>query len=780
MKGTREMNRPQSKVLAAAITGLAAAMAVPAGAQVLEEVVVTAQKRTESIQDVPISIMAFSNAALEKSGVRSADDLTKIVPNLQINRQAQASATAIRMRGVGSTGNNAIDPSVAPFIDGVYIARPGAILNSFLDVASVEVLRGPQGTLFGRNATTGAIQVNTNPPEFSELNGEIFAEVGNYDAYRVRGVINVPVSDTFAMRFAALTDQRDGYYDNLLDGESYGDRDANVVRAAARWQPNDKLDWVVRVDYAEMGGDGALPPEVSSNTSPADLVGILGSAFGPLSPDIDDPFDGTVNQLIAADLDDEQWGISSDLNYDLDSGYRVRWIGAMRGWENYQLDGDVIFTGVDLLQRRGEYDSDSMSQELQLISPDGGLLDGRMDFVLGLYYFEEDYSIGENLDLGSAFCGALLPPNLLPTCQAFPQRDATVLTFDQSAESAAVFLETNWQLTDSVELKLGGRYTTDDKSSDFEQVLNNPFGAALRAPEVGSYDFDDDQFTYRVVLSWFPTDDTMFFANYSTGYKSGGINSSGVASPLVGRRTFDSETVEDIELGMKSTLFAGAMQLNATAYRMEIEDFQDRSFQDASFLVTNAGTLRQQGVEMEVKWLPTNDLSIDVAAAYLDSEFTDFKNASPLAGCAVLPEPGTPECPNPQDNTGKTNSYSPKWEVTAGAEHVLDFSNGMSLTSRVDYRWVDDYLAGGSDLSRQYLVDSFDIWGARATLEPANGKWALSLYGENLTDERYALQYFTQVLGGALGLLDTTTGDTVMRHYLSAPRTYGVSAKYFF
>jgi iron complex outermembrane recepter protein len=780
MKNARKIIRPQSKALAAAVAGITTALAFPVDAQVLEEVVVTAQKRAESIQDVPLSIMAFSNATLERAGVRSADELTKIVPNLQINRQAQASATAIRMRGIGSVGNNSIDPSVAPFIDGVYIARPGAILNSFLDVAGVEVLRGPQGTLFGRNATTGAIQISTNAPDFSELGGEVVAEAGNYDAYRLRGVVNVPVSDTFALRFAALTDQRDGYFDNLLDGESYGDRDANVARASARWQPNDSLDWTVRLDYAEMGGDGALPPEVSTHTSPPELVAILGSAFGPLSPSVDDPFDGTVNQLINADLDDEQWGISSDLNYDFANGYRVRWIGAAREWENYQLDSDVVYTGVDLVGRRGSYESESMSQEVQLISPDRALFNERMDFVLGLFYFEEDYRIGETLDLGSAFCGALLPPALAPSCQPLPRRDATVLTFDQTAESTAAFVETNWHLSDTLKLKLGGRYTKDEKSALFEQVVNNPFAAGLRAPEVGSYDFDDDQFNYRVVLSWFPTEEVMFFANYSTGYKAGGINSSGVASSLEGRRIFTSEEVEDIELGIKSTLLEGAMQLNLTGYRMEIDDFQDRSFQDASFLVTNAGSLRQQGVELEAKWLPSNNLSIDFAAAYLDSEFTDFEDASPLAGCAVLPPPGTPACPNPQDNTGSSASYSPEWEVTAAAEHVLDFSNGMRLTSRVDYRWVDDYLAGGSDLSRQYLVESFDIWGARLTLEPADSSWAISLYGENLTDERYALQHFTQVLGGALGLLDTETGDTVMRHYLSAPRTYGVSVKYAF
>ncbi len=305
-------------VVVSAVFGSSEASASEAPTQsaprAIEEVVVTAQKRVQSIQEVPISIVAISSETLEKAGIRSADDLTRIVPNLRINRQAQASATAIRIRCVGSTGNNAIDPSVAPFIDGVYIPRGGAILNSFLDVESVEVLRGPQGTLFGRNTTAGAIQINTVKPQFDSASGEFFGELGNYDAHRLRGIFNVPVSDTFALRFAGLVDRHDGYYDNALDGESYGERDSITGRVSTRWQPNDSVDWTVRVDYSEMQGDGAFPPEVSSHAGPEDLVNQLGSAFGPLSPDISDPFDGDVNYLVYDGLDDTQWGVSSDLN----------------------------------------------------------------------------------------------------------------------------------------------------------------------------------------------------------------------------------------------------------------------------------------------------------------------------------------------------------------------------------------------------------------------------------------------------------------------------------
>ncbi|WP_170150136.1 TonB-dependent receptor [Parahaliea mediterranea] len=770
-------------LLSLAISSALSCGALIAQAQQLEEVVVTAQKRVESIQGVPISIMAVTDAKLEQAGIDSADDLTRIVPNLRINRQAQASATSIRMRGVGSDGNNAIDPSVAPFIDGVYIARGGAILSSFLDVASVEILRGPQGTLFGRNATTGAVQINTHAPQFDELSGEVFAEYGNFDARRLRGIVNVPVSESFALRFAATADQRDGYYHNRLDDKDYGDRDATTARASARWQPSDSLDWAVRVDYADMQGDGALPPEVASDAGPARFIDAIGSVFGPLSPSIDDAYDGTVNQRIVGDLDDSQWGISSDLNWDLQSDYRVRWIGSYRSWENEQLDGDVVFTGMDFLNRLSFYDTESTSQEIQLISPEGAFFDGRMDFVAGAYYFQEDYAIGENLNLGASFCPVLIGgslPDSVPLCQSLAQTDATVQRFDQDAESMAVFLETKWKLSDTLELTLGGRYTEDSKEASFDQQVANPFAGSLRAPEQDAYRFEDEQFTYRVVLSWFVTEDTMLFANYSTGYKSGGINSSGSAQPLFERRLFDSEQVDDIELGIKTTLLDGLMQVNATAYRMEIDEFQDRAFQDASFIVTNAGSLRQQGLELELKAAATEHLTLDLAFAYLDSEFTDFKGATPLPGCAVLPSPGTPSCPNPQDHTGRAAPFSPEWEINAGIAYTRDFSNGMYWTASANWQYVDDFIAGGTELSRQAVNDAYELVDARFTVASADDTWTFSIYGQNLTDERYAEYNFTQVLGGALGLLDTSNGDTVYRHYVSAPRTYGVSVKYAF
>jgi iron complex outermembrane receptor protein len=249
-----------------------AACAAPAAAQAqsagtVEEVVVTAQKRAENIQDVPLSIMAVSAKAMEAKGVQDATDLERTVPNLRLDSIAQASGIAIRIRGFGAQSNAAIDPSVAPYVDGVFIPRPGAILSTFLDVETVEVLRGPQGTLFGRNATVGALSVKTYAPQFDGLSGRLAGQVGKYGERQVDGMVNVPVSEQFALRFAGLANTTDGFVKNKLDGKTYGAKDTVEGRLSAKWQPTDALTWTGRLDYAHTSGDGVAINQVDISTA---------------------------------------------------------------------------------------------------------------------------------------------------------------------------------------------------------------------------------------------------------------------------------------------------------------------------------------------------------------------------------------------------------------------------------------------------------------------------------------------------------------------------------
>src|SRR5436190_1582922 len=459
---------------ASAVALLAASSAMAAegddanSAAGVEEVVVTAQKRAENIQDVPLSIMAVSEKQMAAKGVQDATDLERLVPNLRLDAIAQQSGVAVRIRGFGAQSNAAIDPSVAPYVDGVFIPRPGAILSTFLDVESVEVLRGPQGTLFGRNATVGALSVKTHAPSFGGFSARVAGQIGKYGEHQVEGMINVPVNDQFAVRAAVLATETDGFVKNRKDGKTYGAKETGEGRLSAKWAPTDDLTWTVRANYAHTSGDGVALNQVDTSTASAAQIAAYTARLGGNPTTLSYPPSFTANQRYAnLNLSDIQWGLASDINWQFAGGYTLRMINAYRDWHNQQSDGDVVFTTLDLLTRDASFDSEAQSHELQLISPKGALLGGKLDFVAGLYYFDEDYAIAEDFNVGSQFCGFAAPPALQAACATFPKIDAAQTRFAQNATSKAVYAQANFAITSTLDLILGARKTWDDKSGTF-------------------------------------------------------------------------------------------------------------------------------------------------------------------------------------------------------------------------------------------------------------------------------------------------------------------------
>ncbi|MFL5294797.1 MAG: TonB-dependent receptor [Phenylobacterium sp.] len=755
---------------AAAAEAAPAAAAEPSGT--VEEMVVTAQKRAENIQDVPLSIMAVSAKAMEAKGVEDATDLERVVPNLRLDATAQQTGVAIRVRGFGAASNAAIDPSVAPYIDGAFIPRPGAVLSTFLDVQSVEVLRGPQGTLFGRNATVGALSVKTYAPDLGGFSAKVAAQAGSYGERQVEGMVNLPVNDKFAMRAAVLANSTDGFVKNKLDGKTYGQKDIVEGRLSAKWKPTDDLTWTVRADYAHQSGDGVALNQVDTSTASTAQLAAYTARLGGNPTTLSYPPSFTANQLYKnLNLSDIQYGVASDLNYQLAGGYSLRMINAYRDWNNQQSDGDVLFTPMDLLSRDATFASTSQSHELQFISPKGALLGGRLDFVSGLYYFDEDYKIGEVFNVGSQFCGFAAPAALVGVCNTFPKNGAATGNFTQNATSKAVYAQATFAITPTLDFILGGRETWDKKSGTFVQTLANPLLATtLRAPENTALSFDDSQPNWRANLSWHAAPGVMAFVTYSTGYKSGGLNSSGGTPALGQRRLFNSETSQDWEAGVKSVLFDRRLLLNATAYRTDLDNFQERSFDGTSFIVRNAGAVRAQGVELEGQAKPTSNVSIDFGVAYLDSTFTANHTAPGLPGCTGA----ATSCPLTQDLTGRTTTFAPKWTGNLGAEYVTDpFAGGFTLTARADASYSDRYFSI-NDLNPQGVVDAVTLYGARVTLASPDHSWQLALYGENLTDEHVFRTKFPQVLDQAFGVRNAATGSTLLRGFMGTPRTYGV------
>ncbi len=780
-------------VLALAAISLPGIASVPAIAQdapsqaMIEEVIVTAQKREQSILEVPLSIVSVSGDDLQQNGVENALELQRLVPNFYAARGSTVANTRFVMRGIGTAGNTAVDQSIAVFLDGVYVARPSALYSSFLDIASVEVVRGPQGTLFGRNTTAGGIILNSaRPDQENTLQGRL--EAGNFSHTLAEVVGNVVANDTAAFRLAAQTQSRDGYGTFTPDGSNFGEQDSWSVRGTADLTFSNGLSWTVRVDAAEVSGDGQNANEAMGSTlSPAGLANLTAALGGPQNlPELRNPTDFRIRHVVGGDLQDEQWGISSDLSWELDNGYTLSLISGYRDYENEQEDDDILFLTLPLVGRTSGLSSESWSQELRLISPDD-LMDGRLNYVAGLYYYEEDAGLTESLSVSPVFCGGFAPAPLRPLCAAGPLEGASNLNFSQTSESMAGYFQADYFLTDSLAVQFGARYTDDERTGRFLQETENTFVALfLRGPEDTDLDFSDSNPTYRLGLNYTPADDLLWFASISTGYKSGGFDSGGGRVPRdAADRSFGSEEAINYELGVKGRFFDSRVDASITLYRTELEDFQARSFDGVTFATRNAGELRHQGVEVDFNWAASNMLTIAGGLAYLDSEFTDFEGAQALPGCNAS-SPDIPGCGpvggdrGVQDLTGGVNHFAPEW--TGNLRANLEGELG-------DWRWRgnlalnyigEQYVGGAIDNNDQTLEDGYVLTSARVTFTSPSSTWELALFGDNLTDEGYCAVRFYQPFAGPLGVREPTTGGSLTRCNPGAPRTIGASIAAYF
>jgi iron complex outermembrane receptor protein len=749
------------------------------------DIVVTAQKRAENLQDVPISISAFNSEAIESANILSVTDLSKVAVNFQTARSSSVAATRINIRGIGAAGNTTIEPSVAVFVDGVYVPRAGAVIGNMLDIDGVEVLRGPQGTLFGRNASVGALSLRSALPEF-DLSGMVGAEIGNGDRYKIKGHINLPLSDNVALRVAGMGQWFGGYWKNRLDGRQLGGSDDIAFRASLRAELGN-LDWVIRGDYSRSKGDGFANFDFdASSVSPAQLEA-LRVRLGGVLPDTNLK-DNKANQFVTADLDDRNWGVSSDASLEIGGGTTLRLINSYREWDNEQLDGDVAFTPVPILSRQSAFLSQSHNHELQLISPEREWLGGALDFVGGLYFFQEDFRIDEAVNLNSQFCNTLVAAGASrDACNSYLATTggigATKQVVKQSLTSLAAYGQATVHVSDTLSATVGLRYTDDSKSGLFDQRIFTPFAATLRAPEILDLpDVDESRLTYRFNLSYKPSSDFMAFATYSTGYKSGGYNSGGGTPSLSTfdgngnlistRRIFGRETVDNYEIGARTSWLDDQLLANITFYRMDIGGFQDRSFDGIGFLVRNAGNLRQQGFEFDTAIRPSANFTFRAALAYLDSEFTDFPAASNLPGIG-----GT------RDLKGFPANYSPKWSGNVGFDWRGDIGSsglGWELNSNLSFV-SDQYVGGVSDGNPQSIEDGYYLLGARFSIKGPDDRWSIAIFGNNITGTDYSYINLYQVLDGALGLRNGVfTGSSAVRRAKADPRTFGAAVSFRF
>jgi iron complex outermembrane receptor protein len=854
-----------------------AAISSGTNAAELEEIIVTAQKRAESLQDVPVSLVAISGTKIEEAGMHSFAELSQYVPNLNITENSLN--TIISMRGIGVGANQAFEQSVGVYVDGIHYGKARQSRTALFDVQQVEVLRGPQGILFGKNTLAGAINVITATPETDEeFGGKISTSKESFDGTTVEGHLTGSIGDTIGLRLAFKDRSNDGSFENTYAGaviKTGPSADETMWRASATWEPTDST----RLELKHSESDNVRLGQ-NSLTTIFDPVANLGAAAGLMfgvmatihpeygaivGPANQNPYRDA--QTIGGCALEASLGMSSavcaaggerpegtdtttsdsslSFEMELDNGYTL---SAVAGKGDYQyqdgLEADWLpleFIGVSNIS---EYDH--TSQEFRIASP----TDGRFSWVGGVYL---DRSVQEidraaivdgtfglpaivmktilgggnpayGLDTFLAFSPAQIAgvnattpvpgtPFTLqslydatgcavgaPTCADYTlkvgvegstkfQRAGRISNWSQDTNSRAVFYQGTFNLTDSVAITAGARYTEEEKrghammahstnSTGIATPNNNPLLAGLMGALFDTYahEFNESRSTHQFLpaanIEWTRSEDSMIYLSYSEGFKSGGFNSADDQNPAFTAEgiqptvpgvgfAYEDENAESIEIGGKHILLDGGMTLNWAMYDSTYKNQQVSTFVGLSFVVTNAASTEVRGLEVDLQWQATDHLKLGASFALNDGEFGSYPGAgctaqqasgllglgpltadSPVIsfeGCtASFKGDGSQNASGSIDLTGYKVGVDYNGSLTA--DYVRPVMNGMLWMTSLDVNFTDGYqMIGGSSDPRTYQ-DAFSKTNFRTGLKGEN--WAVMLYGKNVFDKKHSTGAF--------------------------------------
>lgn len=776
--------------------GLAAllygAMCIPLQAQAQTEkndtiatVVVTAQRRAENIQSVPMSIAAFSGDTLENQNIHSVRDLTQLVPNLSITRGNSNRNMAVDIRGVGSSGTNpGIDPDVGIYLDGVYMPSAPVILASLLDIATVEVLRGPQGTLYGRNTAVGAININTREPTQTP-EAMIYASLGNYFARRVSGYLSGGLTDHLAGRIALYMNSNEGYEKNLYYHQAINGSKQSGGRGRLVWTSTDKLSVDLIGYYTRIHQNCCTPDQLD----PTGVGGIATPGFLAAMTAAGHPFinfDDKDHKLDSETVGDEYTtneGVSVKVDWELPWQDTLTSITAYDSFDNEAKSlatHGLPLQVFDYSQAAGQgLETKTVSQELRLTSP----TDQFLEYVAGFYYFRGSLAfdnagrLGDGANRVFPIAGGVTPH----------PGDRNFSYYDQITKSYAVYGQATANLTSRLRLIGGLRYSSDRKRASLLGV-NVTGGTPVQTllfnqllfPAVSVPDLDrtDNKVTWSATVQYQISDAIMGYATAASGYKDGGFNASinSSNSPI----SFSPETTTNYELGVKSALFSGHLVLNADIYRMTIKNFQSSIVNPQTgtgFIVSNAGNRRVQGLEMHVDASVLDHLKLIGALAYSDAKYTDYRAGQ----CPTYPGPFLPKpnasSPGSCNFTGLTPSGNPKWRWNLTANWQQPFYTDSTLswfaTATLAYT-ADQYL--NSSLDPRSHQDAYTLLNMQIGITSDTG-WRMDLWVRNLTDVSY---YQTKVPQPAGGLISGggNAGASGFAGWYGQPRTFGIEASY--
>ena len=717
----------------------------------LEEVIVTANRREENLQEVAISVAAFTDEFFKNSGTTNLKQLDQYTPSLTITPVTDTRSTSVRIRGIGSIGTNAgIDPSVGIFIDGVYQGRAGMSVADLMDIQRVEVLRGPQGTLYGKNTAAGALNIISKTPA-EVFEAEIEGVLGNYDARELRGMVNIPLGEGgHATRLSGYWVTRDGLDKNTFTDEKVNDSDRLGIKSRTLFNWGDYGEFLLTLDYAENNGDCCAPDiiEYEGDGSPQGLPFDLFAAYTGTELPRADAHDRNIHLNKPFENDVKVGGVAAEWTRELDNEIALTWINAWRSYESFStFDGD--FSHFEAIHYQTDVELDQYSSEFRITSPVGDV----WDYQLGLYFFNSEMDTeGQNgfLELtGQLFAFGII----------FPDGAVNFDSNTHETTSYAVFGHTNWSFAEQWKLTLGARVTYEEKERQGSQTSRPEPAFPLDAPPIAGPDTAVDEqrsetdVSPSISLSYFPRNDLMLYASASQGFKSGGFNQIRTAIGVPGE--FDDERSRNYEIGWKGTWLNRRLQVNGTLFFVDYEDFQAQGFDGANITVRNAGSMESKGVELDVVYVPNTVVTMGLALGYNDATYSDFETGECTTAQLFAVTGGSPFVPPDcvQDLTGEPLDNAPEWTVSNFLQLGDSFeTNSMSWFARLEYNYIDEFYMA-QDLDESLLQEEVHIVNARLGLVGENRKWELTLWGRNLLDEEYFVVGFDiPVLSGFAGI----------------------------
>lgn len=724
----------------------------------IEEVLVTARKREERLQDTPVSVTAVTAAELANRFLKDISNVADFTPNLEFSSSAPiggaGNAAILFMRGVGQTDFLiTTDPGVGIFLDGVYVGRSVGGVFDVMDFERIEVLRGPQGTIFGKNTIGGAISLISAKPD-ENFGGNAQLTIGSRDRIDINGTVNVPlIDDKLMARASFASSDQDGYGRRLSDGLRLGDRNSTSARGTLRWLAAENLEVLLTADGYRQRTDGAAI--TLGFADPTAQLASLYNAF--VAPQFDTQFD---NRWITSDplttwgtgstfSDTDVWGVASTIIWDLDA-VTIKSITAYRDLEaSFARDADG--TPMPYVESEDFMAQNQFSQELQF---SGKADDGRLNWLVGFYYFRENAWNDTNVNLAVGLFDALeaLPGPLFPGGPGGAGNPVNIgldlqmlNTLNVRNRSYATFVQVSYALTDQLSVSGGVRYTYDKK-----QLLSSLFHVNANVynfpPTLQKENWDNFSPKGSIEFKW--TEDLMTYASVSRGFKAGGFNGRPVAQDAL--RPFDPELVTAYEAGIKSEWFDNRLRLNAAYFYTDYKDIQltiaTASQQTGSFIFVteNAAKGRVQGFEVEMLARPLPGLDLSGAVGYTDAR---YKRLDP--GAVITLDTRFPK--------------APKWNASAAAQYTWPVADLFmaSLRGEYSYRSLVFHDAVNSPGGSQ---TGYSLVNASVSIESMDERWRLTMFGRNLTDKIYMINGYGEA--PSFGYTET---------YYGPPREWGVS-----